>query len=155
MRYLAALAAFIAAACLEIGVASAEGVVVSDGWARASIGAAANSVAYMTLTSKRDAADRLIAVATPLAERAELHDHLMEDGVARMRPVDGIDIAPGELVTLEPGGLHIMLMGLTDKLEPGATLPLTLSFEHAGDVSVELPVQPIGHRPKTHQHGDG
>ncbi len=155
MSKLIAFASLIIASCLQISVAHADGIVVSDGWARASIGAASNSAAYLTITMDGDASDRLVAVTTSVAERAELHDHLMEDGIARMRPVEAIDVVPGEPVILEPGGLHIMLMGLAEKLEPGATLPLTLSFEKAGEMKVELPVHPISHRPKTHKHGDG
>ena len=154
MSKLIAFISVIIASCLQINVAHADGILVSDGWARASIGAASNSAAYLTITMDGDASDRLVAAATPVAERAELHDHLMEDGIARMRPVDAIDVVPGEPVTLEPGGLHIMLMGLAKKLEPGEMLPLTLSFEKAGDMEVELSVHPINHRPKAHKHGD-
>jgi copper(I)-binding protein len=140
---------FLKAVCLALvpmvaSLAHAGDIMVKDGWARASIGNASNSAAYMTVMTHGDAADRLIAASTPVAGRAELHNHIMEDGIARMRPVDAIDVKPGEPMTLEPGGLHIMLMDLTEKLEPGADVPLTLTFENAGDVTVELPVQPIG-----------
>ncbi len=155
MRSFIAAVSLLVVACLKINAAHAEGIVVSDGWARASIGAASNSAAYLTLTMEGESADRLVAVETPVAERAELHNHIMEDGIARMRAVDVIDVGPGEPVTLEPGGLHIMLMGLKEKLEPGATLSLTLSFEKAGAMDIELPIHPINHRPNAHKHGDG
>jgi copper(I)-binding protein len=58
-----------------------------------------------------------------------------------MRPVDAIEIVPGESAILEPGGLHLMLSGLKQKLDPGATIPLTLVFEHAGEVTLDVPVQ--------------
>lgn len=147
MRSLVAAVSLAVITCLPFDVAHAEGVVVSDGWVRASIGAASNSAAYMKLTTEGETGDRLIAVETPVAQRAELHNHIMEDGIARMRAVDVIDVGPEEPVTLEPGGLHIMLMGLKEKLELGATLPLTLSFEKAGDMDVDLPIQPIDYRP--------
>ncbi|MGI9487296.1 MAG: copper chaperone PCu(A)C [Geminicoccaceae bacterium] len=150
-----AFASLFIATCLQLNAAHAESLVVADAWARASVGDASNSAAYFVLTMDGDAPDRLVAVETPLADRAELHDHLMEDGIARMRPVDAIDVLPGHAVTLEPGGLHIMLMGLTKKLEPGAMLPLTLSFEKAGEMEIELPIHPVNHRPKSHKHGDG
>lgn len=155
MRSLVVTVSLIVAACLQLDAVHAEGIVVSDGWARASIGAASNSAAYLTLSTEGETPDRLVAAATPVAERAELHEHLMEDGIARMRPVDAIDVTPSEPVTLEPGGLHIMLIGLTEKLEPGATLPLTLSFEKAGEVEIEIDIHPINHRPNAHKHGDG
>ena len=155
MNSFVALASLIIATCLQFNAAHAEAIVVTDGWARASIGDASNSAAYFVLTTDGEDSDRLVAATTPIAERAEIHDHLIEDGIARMRPVDAIDVLPGQSVTLEPGGLHIMLMGLTKKLEPGATLPLTLSFEKAGEMDIELPIHPINHRPKSHKHGDG
>ena len=156
-RFTVVIAFVLLVACLHVTHARAEGIQVSDGWARASIGPGSNSAAYLTLTTDGDDPDRLIAAATPLAERAELHDHIMEDGIARMRPVDAIDVVPGEAVSLEPGGLHIMLMGLKKKLEPGMALPVTLSFEKAGEVEIELTVQPMSYRPSmAHEHhGDG
>ena len=67
----------------------------------------------------------------------------MEGGVAKMRPVDAIEVAPGQPTVLEPGGPHVMLRGLTQKLEAGTTMPLTLVFEHAGEVTLEVPVEGI------------
>ncbi|MGI9509227.1 MAG: copper chaperone PCu(A)C [Geminicoccaceae bacterium] len=153
MTRLAIVMSIIATACLQAGTVYAESIVVSDGWVRASIGGASNSAAYMVLTTEEDAPDRLTAVQTPVAERAELHNHIMEDGIARMRQVEAIDVIPGEPMILEPGGLHVMLIGLKEKLEPGAKLPLTLSFEQAGDIEIELTVHSMNHRPKSHEHG--
>jgi len=116
-------------------------LVIRDPWVRASLGNAPNSVAYMTIESEGDAPDRLIGGETPVARRVALHRHVMEDGIARMRPVEAIEIAPGAPAVLEPGGLHVMLMGLEEKLEVGATVPLTLTFERAGSVELEVPVR--------------
>ncbi len=140
------------AACLSFPAAAGD-ITVSDAWARASVGGTGgNSAAYMTLTTEGEG-DRLVAVATPLAARAELHGHSMEDGVAKMHPVDTVEVTPDEPAILEPGGLHVMLMGLTEALEVGASLPLTLSFEKAGDITVDATVHPLSHRPKTkHRH---
>ncbi len=139
----------------DAGHVQAGSVMIHDGWARASLGKAPNSAAYMTLMIDGDAADTLIAVSTPAADRAELHNHVMEDGIARMRPVDAVEIAPGEPTVLEPGGLHVMLMGLTAKLEAGADL--TLTFENAGEVTLDLPIQGLRGGMKqggAHKHGD-
>jgi periplasmic copper chaperone A len=124
-------------------------ITIQEPWARASLGNAPNSAAYMTLQNMGAAPDRLIGGATPAAERVELHTHMMEGGVAKMRPVDGIEVAPGAPTSLEPGGPHVMLSGLTRKLEAGATVPLTLVFEHAGAVTLEVPVEGVmaGTRP--------
>lgn len=132
-------------------------IMVHDGWARASIGKAPNSAAYMTLMTEGAETDKLIQVTTPLADRAELHNHLMEDGIAKMREVEAIEIAPGEATPLKPGGLHVMLIGLKEKLAEGSSLPLTLTFEKAGEITLELPILGIkGGKKKGeghHHHG--
>jgi copper(I)-binding protein len=115
-------------------------ITIRQPWARASLGNAPNSAAYMILQTT-GAADRLISGSTPVAKEVELHTHVMEGGVAKMRPVAAIEIAPGTPTVLEPGGPHVMLRGLTQKLEAGATMPLTLVFEHAGEVMLEVPVE--------------
>ncbi|MGF1612163.1 MAG: copper chaperone PCu(A)C [Kiloniellales bacterium] len=109
--------------------------------ARASIGAAKAGAAYLTITNQGAEADRLVAVATPVARSAELHTHLMDDGVMKMRPVVAIEVAPGEPAVLQPGGLHIMLMGLSAPLQEGQSFPLTLTFEKAGTIEVEVEIE--------------
>jgi periplasmic copper chaperone A len=99
-------------------------------WARATPGHAENGAAYFTIVSPT--ADRLTAVSSPVAKKAELHTMSMEGGVMRMRPLAAIDIPAGQTVTLSPGGMHIMLLGLTQPLHQGQSFPLTLSFGQAG-----------------------
>jgi copper(I)-binding protein len=115
-------------------------ITIDHPWARASLGSAPNSAAYMILQTT-GAADRLIGGSTPVAKEVELHTHVMEGGVAKMRPVAAIAVAPGTPTVLEPGGPHVMLRGLTRKLEAGTTMPLTLVFEHTGEVTLEVPVE--------------
>jgi copper(I)-binding protein len=136
----------------DAGMASLGDLMIHDGWARASIGKAPNSAAYMTLMTHGETSDRLVAVETSSADRAELHHHVLENGIAKMRQIEAIEIAPGEPATLEPGGLHIMLMGLTSKLEEGQMLPLTLTFEKAGDVTLEVPIKGLK-AGEQHSHG--
>lgn len=140
----------------DAGMATLGDLMIHDGWARASIGKAPNSAAYMTLMTRGESEDKLVAVETPAAARAELHHHMLEDGVAKMRQIEAIEVAPGEPTMLEPGGLHIMLMGLTARLDEGATLELTLTFEKAGNITVELPVKGLkaGRQP-SHGHNHG
>jgi periplasmic copper chaperone A len=116
-------------------------VVVHDPWARASLGAMRTSAAYMTIEVTGDRADRLIAAASPIAEHAQLHAEVMEQGIAKMRPVAAVEIAPGTPTVLAPGGLHLMLTGLRNKLVEGQTMPLELTFENAGKVELEVPVR--------------
>jgi copper(I)-binding protein len=116
-------------------------VMIHEPWARPSIGNAPNSAAYMTLEIMGEESDRLVGGSCPVAEKAEVHTHLMEGGVAKMRPVDAVEVSPGSPTVLEPGGLHLMLIGLNQKLEEGATIPLTLVFENAGEVTLEVPIK--------------
>jgi copper(I)-binding protein len=123
-------------------LAQTGGVEIRDVWARATPVGARNGAAYLTMQSPT--ADRLTAASSPVAERVELHLSAMEDGVMRMREVPAIDLPPGETVTLKPGGLHVMLMGLKQPLQPGETIPLTLTFEKAGMREVTAAVGPVG-----------
>lgn len=122
---------------------SAGAVEVEKAWARASVGAAKNGAVYMTLVNDTDLQDRLLGVATDGAKKAGLHHSSMEEGVMKMRPLEAIEIAPQARVVLKPGGLHIMLMGLTAPLKQGDSLPLTLTFEEAGELEVMIRVQSI------------
>ena len=131
---------------------------VAHPWARASAGAAPTGAAYLTLRNDGAEADRLVGVETPAAERAELHTHLHEDGVMKMRRVEGgIALPAGESVALAPGGLHVMLFGLAAPLEEGTRFPMTLVFKKAGRLAVEIQVEPIGYRPESGgmSHGEG
>lgn len=115
-------------------------ITVDHPWSRASAGQAPNGAAYMTLTNDGESADFLIQAASPVAERVELHTHMMKDGVMEMRPVEEIQVAPGDPTLLQPGGLHVMLIGLKAPLKKDETFPLTLTFKEAGSVTVEVKV---------------
>ncbi len=134
---------------MEPGMAHAGDVMIHGAVARATIGPAPNSAVFMTLTTEGEA-DRLVAASTPAARMVELHESKMADGVMQMSPVEGgIAIEPGTETVLKPGGLHIMLMGVTAPLEEGGTIPLTLTFEKAGTVEM---VVPIGKATAGHGH---
>lgn len=116
-------------------------LTIEHPWARASIGAAKAGAAYFEVTNDGKGSDLLISVSSPVAEHAKLHTHMVEGGVAKMRPVEAIEVNPGAPAILEPGGLHVMLMGLKAPLKEGEMFPLTLTFEHAGTVTVDVIVQ--------------
>jgi copper(I)-binding protein len=140
----------MAVMCGLAGLAGAEpaasigGITIREAWARASMGQTGTSAVYMTLEASGGQGDRLVAAASPDAARAELHTSTMENGVAKMRPLAAIEVAPGEPTVLEPGGPHVMLVGLGRKLVEGDTLPLSLTFEHAGTVELQVPVRGMG-----------
>jgi copper(I)-binding protein len=135
-------AAMIFALSASGAMAQSGTVEIKDAWARATPGGAQTAAAYVTLVSPAD--DRLTGVATPEAQKAELHSMTMENGVMKMRQVDGIDLPAGKAVTLKPGGYHIMLTDLTQPLKEGQTFPLTLTFAKAGTQNVTVAVQKVG-----------
>ena len=117
-------------------------IVVEQAWARASL--TANGAAYVSMHNTGKATDQLIGVRTPVAKRAELHTHIMDKGIMRMRPLKAIELSPGAPAVMRPGGDHIMLMGLTRKLKQGERFPITLRFAKAGEVTVMVTVHGPG-----------
>lgn len=123
--------------------AKSEAVAVSSPWARATPGGAKVGAAYLELTAPK-AADILLAAKSPVADVVELHAHTSEGGIMKMRRIESIPVEAGKKVSLQPGGLHIMLMELKQPLKEGETIDLTLVFEKAGEVSIKVPVRKIG-----------
>ncbi|MDP6705257.1 MAG: copper chaperone PCu(A)C [Alphaproteobacteria bacterium] len=118
-------------------------ITVTDPWARASAGPARNGGAYLTIKSG-GAGDRLTRVDSGVAKRTELHNHINDGGVMKMRPVDGIDVPAGGMAMLKPGGYHVMLMKLKQPLKQGESFPMTLHFTKAGKVEVEVEIKAVG-----------
>jgi periplasmic copper chaperone A len=123
---------------------TSNGITVAHPWARATPGGVKIGGAYFEMTAAAGRGDRLIAVRSAVAGNVELHSHIMEGGVARMRRVDAIAIGAGKSVVLAPGGYHVMLMDLKQPLKEGDLLKLTLVFEKAGEIEIEATVEPIG-----------
>jgi copper(I)-binding protein len=118
-------------------------VAVESGWARASI--TNNGAAYAKLVNNGKTADRLISVKSPAARRVELHTHIMDGDIVRMRRVEGgIAIAPGKSVIMKPGGNHIMLMGLKEKLVAGEQFPIVFVLEKAGEIKAVIRIGKLG-----------
>jgi len=113
-------------------------VKVEGAWARPTVPGQQGGGGFVTLTSV--AGDRLVGGSTPLAQRFELHTMAMKGDVMQMRQVDAIALPAGKAVKLEPGGLHVMFIGLKQPLAQGSKVPVTLKFEKAGEVNVEFEV---------------
>lgn len=127
---------------------------VEHAWARATAGMSKVGAAYLTVFNEGEEMDRLMAAASPVAKKVELHTAAMKGGVMTMRPVEAVEVHPGEPVVLRPGGIHVMLMGLKRQLKEGETFPLQLAFEHGGVVEVVVAVQKAGSMgPDSHGHG--
>ena len=119
-------------------------ITVSHPWARATPPNAKVAAAYFTAEASRLAGDRLLSAKTDIAGRAELHNHINEGGVMKMRPVESVIVSAGNKVTFKPSGYHVMLMELKQPLKEGDILPLTLVFEKAGEIKVEATIEAIG-----------
>lgn len=120
--------------------AAAGPVQVTDAWVNEAPPSATNNAAYITLRNG-DQADALLGASTPAARVAEVHEVSVEGGLKRMRPVKALELAPGQVLTFAPGGLHIMLVDVKQPLRAGARLPLTLRFRKAGAVTVQAVVR--------------
>lgn len=118
-------------------------VIAEAGWTRAMPPGATVSAGYLRLRNT-GSADRLLAATSTASKSVELHETTMVDGDMQMRQVERLELAPGAMVNLAPGGMHLMLIGLVKTLKVGEIVTVTLQFEHAGRVDVPLRVRPIG-----------
>jgi hypothetical protein len=126
-------------------LAAAGDIEIAEGFVTSAGPRAPTAAAYVTIVNKGSEDDRLTGASGAAARRVELHRHVLEDDVARMLPIpEGVPAPAGATVTLEPGGMHVMLMGLTEPLTPGASVALTLVFEKAGPLTLTLPVRGLG-----------
>ena len=129
--------ALVAAACSS----GSEGVEVNDPWGRPSPASATNAAFYMELEGS-DTDDRLVSADSPVCEVVELHETQMADGVMSMQHLpQGIPVPAGSTVSLEPGGLHIMCLGVTQALVEGESADLQLEFESSGLVTVNAEIR--------------
>ena len=120
-----ARAALAAGGAVLAAAAQAQPASVKDAWVRAPAPGQKVVGVYMEIVSRTNAA--LVAVASPLAARAEFHSMALEDGVMKMRPLERIELSAGTAVKLAPGGLHVMLIDLKQPLQRGEKVPLTLT----------------------------
>lgn len=144
-HYIYCLMAFCLMSLSGVALAqsAADGVSVADAYVRAVPPGQPNSASFMTVKNTGSADHALVGGSSPAAEVVELHTHTMEDGMMRMRQVEKIDLPAGESVSLKPGGLHVMLIGLKQKLMPGEDVSLTLQFEDGSEVTVDAPIRKL------------
>ncbi|HUK07073.1 MAG TPA: copper chaperone PCu(A)C [Stellaceae bacterium] len=124
--------------------AQTSSIEVNHVWARATPAGAKTAAVYMTLTNKGSAPDRLMSVSTSVADKADVHTTINDNGVMRMRPVTALDVKPGMPTVLKPGGYHIMLMDLKGPLVAGQSFALSLTFEKAGTINATATVEKAG-----------
>lgn len=120
-------------------------VTVKDAWVRGTVPAQKSTGAFMTLKSSADA--KLVGAATTASKIVEIHSSSMHGGVAHMQAVEAIDLPAGKDVKLQPGGFHVMLLGLTSPLKAGDTVPITLTIQDKSGkrsrVEVKAEVRPL------------
>ena len=140
-KWLAIAAALITVGALAALARAAEPEIgLSNAWVRPTLGAGRTTAAYVTITNMGTNADRLTAIEAPGAGSVEFHTAGMDNGVMRMRRLEGLDIPAGETVTMAPGGYHIMMMDVEESIQVGSTVPLTLTFETFGNVAIDASV---------------
>ena len=113
---------------------------IENPWVRASIVVGHPTAAYMTIVNRAEMPDKLISVKSPKVGKVSIHRTVSEDGITKMHPVGSITIPARQSVIFEPGGLHIMLMGITESIDEGTSFPLLLRFERAGNIILTVPV---------------
>jgi copper(I)-binding protein len=149
---LGVVAGLVAAAVVGAAAAAEPAIHVLDAWARATPPGVENGAVYLKIMN-HGAADRLVGARTTAARAAELHTSEMHDGVVEMRRIDALPIDAGASVELEPGGTHVMLVGLASRLEAGARVGVTLIFAKAGEIVVDVAVVDARGPPATaHEH---
>lgn len=138
----AALAVLLAVAAPSLAHEFKVGSIeIGHPWSRPTPPSAPVASGYMKLTNMGAEVDRLTAISSPIAERAEIHRSLVTDGVASMRPVEALTVEPGATVDFEAEKLHVMFIAPDRQLKEGERFPATLVFEKAGAVPVEFVVQ--------------
>ncbi|MEM1077792.1 MAG: copper chaperone PCu(A)C [Pseudomonadota bacterium] len=135
-------------------------IMVMDPYARVSSPVAKSGAAFMQIMNHGVEDDRLVSATSPAAARVELHTHIDDgNGVMLMREVEGgFAIEAGETYMLKRGGDHVMFMGLTESWAQGDMVPVTLVFEKAGEVTLDIPVdleREAAHGGHDHHHGHG
>jgi copper(I)-binding protein len=110
-------------------------------WARPTVAGQKSGGAFLKVENRGTAPDKLLSARADIAESTEVHTMTMDGNVMRMRELPELPIAAGQTVELKPGGLHLMFMGLKAPLTVGQSVPVTLKFERAGEVTVQVKVE--------------
>jgi len=144
--------------CATVGLATSSAwaqVKVDKAWARATVQGQQATGAFMTLTATQ--ATQLVAVSTPVAGVAEIHEMKMDAGVMKMRALPALNLPAQQAVELKPGGFHLMLMDLKAPLSKDASVALTLTFRDAKGVQsqqqISVPVTTGMPASGAHEHG--
>ncbi len=141
---LALLAPCVAAEPVADTAQTASRPTLEFAWARATPPGVGVGAVYLTIRNAGIRTDQVVALRSAASERAEIHETKTADGIMRMRQITTATVPAGGILALEPGGMHVMLIGLRSPLVAGATVPLVLTFRHAGEVATSVIVRAPG-----------
>jgi len=135
------ISAILLATLLVSGCAKSGEFKVMDAWARPAA-SGDNGAVYFIISNATDADDTLLSVSTDVASAAEVHMSMMDDnGVMSMQMQEALPIPAQQEIIFKPGGLHVMLIGLTQDLKVGDTITLVLNFKEVGSLTIEASVR--------------
>ncbi|PQJ61635.1 copper chaperone PCu(A)C [Photobacterium angustum] len=135
------ISALFASATIAANNKQAE-IEVNSAWSKVVPESSSVAAAFLIIDNHSAKDDQLIAASSPIAGKTELHTHLHQDGMMKMRQVESIDVKAGGITQLKPGSFHIMFFNLKQTPELGKSFPLTLQFKHAGKMTVKVNVEP-------------
>ena len=147
LKYLSVLA------LMAVSTSAWAEIQASQAWSRFTAPSVPTGVVFMQLNNTGSQADALVGVSSPVAKKAEIHNHINDKGVMRMRQVAKIDVLAGKSVTLQPGGFHVMLMGLKQPLKLNDTFPVTLKYQSGRTQKITATVN-NGSGMQTMNHGE-
>jgi copper(I)-binding protein len=128
-------------------------IVVEQAWARLVPGSARTGAVYLTVHNKSGQDDLLLAVDSPVAESTAVHETIVENDVARMEPLPaGVNLPSHGEVVMRPGGMHIMMTGVSSDIRVGSLMPVKMVFRDAGSLDFDVPVVPLGASDPAEKH---
>ena len=127
-------------------------IQIEKSWTRATAPGASVAGGYMLIRNQGAAGDRLVGASSPASAKIELHVHINDNGVMKMREVPGYDVPGKGSFELKPGGAHLMFMNIKRPFKEGEKLPVKLKFEKAGEVNAEFQVGGMGGGAPAMQH---
>lgn len=141
----------LTSALLLSTIVNAETFTVDDAHVRATPPHSQNSAAFMKIHNNTDTSRKLIAASSDIADRVELHSHIMSDGMMKMRQVDSIEVNANDTAILQPGSFHVMFLGLKSSLVEGENVKINLYFDNGDEVVIDAPIKKITSK-KTMKH---
>jgi copper(I)-binding protein len=133
---------------------AADDIQIVDPWAREVPPGLTTSAGFLGMKNTGSTEHKLVAAESGNTGMVELHTHINDNGVMRMRPVENIPVAAGATTTLQPGGYHLMLMMLKKPLKSGEKMAITLEFEDGSKKNIEAEVRHFSMEKMNHMKMD-